>query len=639
MFTDMVGFTALGQRDESLSLALLEEQRSIIRPILGRHRGREVKTMGDAFLVEFPNALDAVRCAYDIQRAVREFNISLPSEKRIHLRVGLHLGDVVESQGDISGDAVNVASRIEPLAEVGGVCLTRQVYDNVHSKFELPITSLGLKPLKNVATPLEVYRIVMPWEKEGVPSGYQLDRKRVAVLPFDNMSPDPADEFFSDGMTEEVISTLSKIGGLSVIARTSVMKYKDGAKGVDEIGRELSAGSILEGSVRKAGERLRITVQLIDPVKNDHVWSEIYDRELKDVFAVQADIAQNIARSLQIRLGKGDTERIAKEPTKSPEAYALYLKGRNIWDINTVEDFHRAIRYFEKAIQLDSEFALCYAGIADSYGLLWNMGALRPGEAFSKASYAAQRALELDINLAEAHASMAIIHYNQYDWQKSRVELEEAVRLNPNSSIARCYLAIVMFVTGEPDRAMVEIQRAVDLDPYSLFINYTKGQFLYFSRECDKAIELFRELLEIDSEFPSAHEMLGYCYLQKSKPDEAVAEFREAVRVSSQGPGFNFIEAELAAVYATIGNRQEARKMLDRIKKISKTQYVPPDMIGTVHLAMGETSEAFKLFEEAYEQRCSPFAIQWAKYDPFFDGVRSDPRFSALLRKYGLEIS
>jgi hypothetical protein len=250
MFTDMVGYTALGQRNESLSLALVEEQRKLIRPILGRHSGKEIKTMGDAFLVEFRSALDAVRCAYDIQRATREFNISLPDEKRIHLRVGVHLGDVVESEGDISGDAVNVASRIESLAEDGGVCLTRQVYDHVENKFALPLESIGPKSLKNVSAPVEVYKIVMPWTVES-PAPVQLDKRRIAVLPFVNMSPDPADEYFADGMTEEIITTLSKVEQLAVIARTSVTQYKKTTKRVCDIARELNTGSLIEGSQRR----------------------------------------------------------------------------------------------------------------------------------------------------------------------------------------------------------------------------------------------------------------------------------------------------------------------------------------------------------------------------------------------------
>ena len=271
MFTDMVGYTALGQRNESLSLALVEEQRKLIRPILSRHKGREVKTIGDAFLVEFPSALDAVRCAYDIQRAAREYNISAPIEQRIHLRVGVHLGDVVESQGDISGDAVNVASRIEPLAEDGGVCITRQVFDHVQNKFELPLVSLGAKSLKNVSLPMEVFRMVMPWEAEKATPSSQPDKRRIAVLPFANLSSDPEEGYFADGMTEELITSLSGVRQLTVIARTSVMKYKGSQKGASDVGKELNVGTLIEGSVRKAGNRVRITAQLIDAATEGHL--------------------------------------------------------------------------------------------------------------------------------------------------------------------------------------------------------------------------------------------------------------------------------------------------------------------------------------------------------------------------------
>jgi adenylate cyclase len=302
MFTDMVGYTALAQKNEPLSLSLLEDQRKLVRSILARHDGREVKTMGDAFLVEFSSALDAVRCAYDIQRAAREFNLAQSEERKLELRVGIHLGDVVESQGDISGDAVNIASRIEQLAEPGGICLTRQVYDQVHNKLELQLSSLGESKLKNVDQTTEVFRVVMPWvsRQEALRGAY--DKKRIAVLPFANISRDSADEYFADGMTEEIIATMSRISGLKVIARTSVMGYKGGQKKISEVARELDVGSILEGSVRKVGDRARVTVQLIDSETSEHVWAESYDRDLKDVLAIQSDISTTVAEALRVKL-------------------------------------------------------------------------------------------------------------------------------------------------------------------------------------------------------------------------------------------------------------------------------------------------------------------------------------------------
>ena len=373
MFTDMIGYTALGQRDESLSLALVDEQRKLIRPVLNKHDGREVKTIGDAFLVEFPNAIDAVRCAYDIQRVIREFNLSLDPAKRIHLRIGIHLGEVVESQGDISGDAVNVASRIGPFADDGGVCLTRQIYDHVQRKVDFPLSSLGSRSLKNVAEPTEIFKMIMPWEKAaGVPTS-KLVAKRIAVLPFTNMSPDPNDEYFADGMTEEVISTLSGVSGLSVISRTSVIAYKGSTKKVKEIGQELETGSILEGSLRKAGNRIRVTTQLIDVSTDNHVWSQSYDRNLDDVFAVQTDIAKQVADALRVKILAPEIDRIDKKPTENTDAYALYLRGRYHWNKRHPHDVKKAVKYFEQAVEEDPRFALGYAGLADGYEVLSNI--------------------------------------------------------------------------------------------------------------------------------------------------------------------------------------------------------------------------------------------------------------------------
>ena len=370
MFTDMVGYTALGQRNESLSLALVEEQRKLIRPILTRHNGREIKTIGDAFLVEFLSALDAVRCAYDIQRAVREFNISLPEERRVHLRVGVHLGDVVESGGDISGDAVNVASRIEPLAEDGGVCVTRQVYDHVQNKFELKLASLGVKPLKNVSIPIEVYKMVMPWEQAGVSSRPESSANRVAVLPFANMSPDPADEYFADGMTEELIDRLAQLKSLKVIARTSVMSYKKKEKKISEIAKELSVGSLVEGSVRKAGNRVRVTVQLINAGTEEHLWSSHYDKTLDDIFAVQSEIAEKVAGELKIQLLESEKQTLGKKPTENTEAYTCFLRGKELSREGTETSLKQAIGLFEKATELDSNFARAYVGMAECHSTL-----------------------------------------------------------------------------------------------------------------------------------------------------------------------------------------------------------------------------------------------------------------------------
>lgn len=304
MFTDMVGFTTLAQRDESVALRLLEEQRALLRPLFAEHGGTIVKTLGDGFLVEFSSAVESVRCAQKIQTAMAQRNATASATERFSLRVGIHLGDVVAQDGDIVGDAVNVASRIEPLAEPGGICVTEQVIDQIRSKLGVRGQKLVAPPLKHVAEPVHVYRLEQEAggpsspSRNGTPGPYL----RLAVLPIASLSADPGDERFADGLTEELISRLAQSTALRVLARTTVMPYKNAGKGIREIGRELAVGSILEGSVRRAANAIRITVQLIDAGSEEHLWAGRFDRELTDVFAVQDEIAQAVSKVLQRKL-------------------------------------------------------------------------------------------------------------------------------------------------------------------------------------------------------------------------------------------------------------------------------------------------------------------------------------------------
>jgi adenylate cyclase len=522
MYTDMVGYTALGQRNESLSLALVEEQRKLIRPILNRHNGREVKTMGDAFLIELPSALDAVRCAYDVQRATREFNISLPEERRIHLRIGVHLGDVVESQGDISGDAVNVASRIEQLAEDGGVCLTRQVYDHVENKFELPLRSLGIQHLKNVSASLEVYKILMPWSEGKTTPSADLDKKRIAVLPFANMSPDPADGYFAEGMTEELITTLSKIREISVISRTSVMQYSKNPKPMPAIAQDLRTGTILEGSVRKSGDRIRITIQMIDAHEDKHVWAETYDRGLEDIFTIQSDISQSVAQELRVQLLGDERRRLQSIPTRNTKAYMLFLKGRNYVNERGREAFLKAKQYFEEAIKQDPNYASAYAGLSDCYHLLENWGFMEPEAAWPKATEYARKAVELDDTLAEAHASMAMsLSVQEWDWKGSEREYKRALELNPSFAPAHHWYAVHHLQAQRRwDENLQQMREAVRLDPFSAVIGTNLGWALFLAGQREEGIKQFRSILEINPDFVYAHFSLGETLVSVNSVEE-----------------------------------------------------------------------------------------------------------------------
>ncbi|HUI23824.1 MAG TPA: adenylate/guanylate cyclase domain-containing protein [Nitrososphaerales archaeon] len=629
MFTDMIGYTALGQKNETLSLALVEEQAKLIRSILSRHGGREIKTIGDAFMVEFPNAVDAVRCAYDIQRAVREFNLSLAPDKRIHLRIGLHLGEVIESHGDIAGDAVNVASRIESLAEDGGICLTQQVYDHVRNKVDFHLASLGRRSLKNVAESIEIYRVALPWEEARLP--VQLDPKRIAVLPFVNMSPDPNDSYFADGITEEVISTVSNIGGLSVISRTSIMGYKGTTKKVGEIGSELKAGSVLEGSFRKAGSKIRVTTQLIDVNNDSHVWTQAYDRELDDIFAIQTDIANQVAEALKVRILPDERLQIERVPTRNTEALSLYLKGRYYWNERTKESVGKAVKYFEEAVKRDPKFALAYSGIADCYSIYGAFGWLKPEDAFPRSKEYAMRALEIDPILAEPHTTLGDV-LNSYEgkWEESEAEFKRALELKPNYSLAHMWYGLLLSFLRKFDEAREQFNLAVALDPLSRVGAINKASVPAASGRPKDAISELETALEKDPDFAYVHSALGWTYHLDSRSEDGIRELEKSVEMTGGDLG---LKVDLVCALGFSGRMDEAVNILKEVQEAAKVEYVSKMKLAQAHFAIGKNDDAFNLLEEALNDH-SLFTqgssyLSDMMFDPWFAQVRKDPRWDA----------
>jgi TolB-like protein len=640
MFTDMVGYTALGQKNESLSLALVEEQKKLVRPILGRHNGREVKTMGDAFLVEFPNALDSVRCAYDIQRVSREFNISQPSESRVRLRIGLHLGDVEESNGDIFGDAVNVASRIEPFASDGGICLTQQVRDQVVDKFDLPLVSIGKKLLKNVVTPREIYMVELPWHsKEDFPTASR--KNRIAVLPFTSLSPDPQDEYFADGMTEELISNLSKLRDTRVIARTSIMHYKDTTATIREIGRELGVQSIIEGSVRKSGNNVRIAIQLIDSNTEEHLWADTYDKELADIFNVHSEVAANVANALKVAIPTAAPEK----QTEKTEAYTYFLRGRYFWNRGSLDAFLKALDQFERAIEKDPTYAQAYAGLADTHLLMGRHGYVLPKAAYPKALQFALKAIDLDSRLVEAHVALAAIRQeHEWKWEESGKEFKRALELNPSYATAHGWYALYLGHLGRFEEGISEAQRAQELDPLSPRIHCNASEEYLFARQYDKAIEAAERALEIDPNYGGARGYRAFAFVEKRMFDEAIIDFQEADRLR----GGRASLGRLGHVYAISGRLAEARKILDGFVTGSSFQPLPESSIlplppppstafdmGLVYLGLGEKEQAIEWLDKASDER-TPEIIH-VKCEPIYDSIRDEPKFRALLKKVGLE--
>ncbi len=635
MFTDMVGYTILGQKNEPLSLALVDEQRKLVRPALRRHKGREVKTIGDSLLVEFSNALDAIRCAYDIQRRSREFNISQPDNEKLILRIGLHLGDVQKFNGDILGDAVNVASRIQSLAADGGVCLTRQVYDQVANKFELPIRQIGKRNLKNVAEPIEVYRIEMPWEKETVL--HELDPRRVAVLPFANMSPDPQDVYFADGLTEELISTMSKIGELGVISRTSVMQYKDKPKPIGEIGKELNAGTILEGSVRKAGNRVRVTIQMVEASHDKHLWAESYDRELQDIFAIQSEIAQRVAVALRVQLLSHEKQDIERKPTASVEAYQLYLKGRYHFNLRTKENFEEAQRYFREAIELDPKCAIAYAGVSDCYHFNCHRGWMKPEEAFPLMRDCATKAMKFDPRLAEAHVALAAVYFH-YDWKwpEAEKELMRAAELKPSYELADEMRSYLLAILGRADESYQLAKRGSELSPHYLSIwlqsGFDQGGAMLDSQSLEEATSRLEKILKDYPDYPPARASLAFAHYRNSRTSEAVAEMRKALEASKNDLAF---KAELGLLLALAGEKEEASAILKSLQRSSKTAYVSNVQMACILYALGRKDEAFDNLESAFKRK--EIDLPDIRLIPEMNGLRADPRWVSIETRMGLK--
>jgi TolB-like protein/Tfp pilus assembly protein PilF len=457
--------------------------------------------------------------------------------------------------------------------------------------------------------------------------------RRIAVLPLTNMSQDAKDEIFADGMTEELISALSKIADLRVIARTSVMRYKNSKKPIGDISKELNVSAILEGSVRKAGNKIRIAVQLADPETEEQLWSEKYDRDLEDIFAVQSEIAQKVADELEVQIGKNERLNLGKKATDSNEAYTLYLEGRHFLNTRTEEGLRKAIELFEKALKKDPQYALAYTGVADSYAVLALLEFLAPKDAFPKARTAAEKSLEIDNRLAEAHTSLGAVRFQyDWDWEGAEREFKRAIELNPSYAPAHQFYADFLKSQGRFDEAMAEMGHAQALDPLSLAIGTGVGHVLYLSRQYDRAIEQYQNAIKLNPEFVQARLWFGRPYLQKRMYKEAIAELNHAVALSG---GSTISLAMLGHAYAAAGNKKEAEKISEKLTERSKHQYVPSYWIAMLRIGFGDKDESFTWLERAFQERSSWLA--WAGVEPRFDALRSDPRFASLMAKMKLK--
>ena len=666
MFTDMVGYSALTQKNERLALELLEEHRRILRSFFPMHSGREVETIGDAFFVEFTSALEAVRCAIDIQKALYDRNNTVAEDNQIRIRIGVHLGDVIHSGNNVLGDGVNIAARIEPCAHSSGICVSQDVARQIHNKIDHPLKKIRKSQLKNIQLPVEIYAVVLPWQKKDsafaffpnakkirrfivaivlpvifliiaiftwrIFSNDATEKNSIAVLPFKNLSGKIENEYFSDGITEDIIACLSKIKNLKVISRTSVMQYKNSEKNLRDIGQELDVATIMEGSVRCDNNRVRIVAQLIDAQEDEHLWTETYDEFMTEIFDIQSAVAEKIAVSLRANITPVKNDFFNVKATENMEAYDLYLKGRYHLNKRMPDDLKKGIDFFTQALASDPNYAHAYSGLADSYMILGNYNLEPPLTAFTKAKEAAGKALEINDGLAEAYSSLAFVQmHGDWNWAAAEKGFKKAIDLDPGYATAYSLYASYLTALGRSDEAQNMRQHARELDPLSTYILLDEALELYFEEKYDRTIEHCRKLIQTDPFLILAYIPLCGAYIQKSMYDDAIGILTRASWFSG---GNQAVVAAMGYTYAASGKTGDAQMMAELLIEKSQEEYVSPFWIAVVYTGLNNKDEAFSWLEKAARQRDG--SMVFLNVTPIFKPLRSDPRFQKLLLQIGL---
>jgi TolB-like protein/Flp pilus assembly protein TadD len=692
MFTDMVGYSALAQRDDRLALELLEEHRRLLREIFPRFNGTEIKTIGDAFLVEFGSALEAAQCAIEIQRTLAKRNHDVTSDRRIKLKIGIHIGDVIHRDGDVYGDGVNIASRIEQLAGAGGICVSTDVERQIRNALEARFEKFGSADLKNIKLPMDLFRIILPWEAGSkadssaaqpskrlrvlVPAAVLVilallavwwwmerssknqpavaahalptaptnspDQKSVAVLPFVNLSDDKGSEYFSDGISEELLTVLQKIPGMHVAARTSAFSFKGKNATAQEIGQKLDVAHLVEGSVRKSGDTVRIAARLTRADTGEELWSENFTRDLKDVFAVQSELAETIVAQVRGQLTGGaaasaDKQKIQAEVqaaekggTKNVDAHQLYLQGRFYENRHSEKSAREALAAYQHAVELDPGFALAWAGVAGTHVWLCAFateGGLKAFDAnLSSARDATARALAIEPNLPEALLARASIETNfDYNWNAAAQTLSKALELapaDPNIVIAAGNLEIAR---GNIDRGIELYRKAVDLDP----VNPTARAFLAFNLAATKrfaeAQAEYPRVVELNPAAPWARAGLGLAYLLEGKFEEAVA--------ATEGEA-----GEWARLLIVACARWSQKKIPEADAALATLTKDFPEtaayQIAEVHAYRGDKDKAFEWLDRARRQHDG--GLPGLRKDPLLTNLYDDPRWNTFLRTVGL---
>jgi adenylate cyclase len=543
---DMVGYSRLMEADEVGTLARLKTHRlELIDPAIAKNRGRIIKTTGDGMLVEFQSVADAMQCAIEIQRRMARRNADLPAARWIEFRIGINLGDVIVEDGDVFGDGVNVAARLQALAKPGGICVSRAVRDQVQvgDRFEVAFEDLGEQTVKNIVRPIATFRVLLDeadtaGARSGQPSaqvGSTPDRPSIAVLPFANMSGDPEQEFFADGLTEDIITALSRFRELFVISRNSTFVYKGKAVRIQEFAGQVGVQYVVEGSVRKAGNRVRVTVQLIDAASDRHIWAERYDRDLEDIFAIQDEVTSAIVATLPGRIEAARIDRAERKPTASMAAYEYVLTGKVLHHRSTREDNEQAQRMLDRAIALDPKYAHAHAWKGCVLGQAWVYGWCEDVEAtIAEVGEELQTALALDDNDSDVHRILAAWNLVQRNHDKAMYHQERALSLNPNNDLIVVQQGELLTWLGRPEEGIDWIKRAMQLNPYhpERYWNHL-GRAYYAAHRYAEAAEAFARISAPDH---AHHAFLAAAFAQMG---DAIAATAHADQVVRRAPDFS----------------------------------------------------------------------------------------------------
>jgi TolB-like protein/class 3 adenylate cyclase/Tfp pilus assembly protein PilF len=665
MFTDIVGYTALMGEDELKAFQILDRNRELQTPIIQQFNGSIIKELGDGILASFTTVSDAVQAAIKIRESCNQ---------DFQLRIGIHHGEIVYQGNDVFGDAVNIASRLQAIAPVGGIYVSESVHHNVVNKKDISTRFVKTEKLKNVAEPVRIYEVTLKTDlsRQKPRSRHRITEKlrkipfrtlllsiaviillslglvylfnggkgffgntriqSIAVMPFVNESGLTDMEYLSDGMTETLINSLSKLKNLSVKARSSVFRYKGKEVDSRKIGDELAVEAILNGRVTQRVDDIILNLELVDVKTGNQLWGEQYKRKTTDLVLLQSEIARDVSDKLKAKLSGAEEKTVTENYTHNAQAYQHYLKGRFYWNKRTTEALKKASEEFQKAITYDPNYAIAYSGLADCYSSMQALGA-PANQVGPLARAAAERAIQLDNSLAEAHASMGMVYQQGWQWSEAERELKRSIELNPRYASAYHWYSILLEVMGKPREALQIMMRAQELDPVSPIISLNVARLYFMAGQLDSAFTESQKLIQLNPEFDGGYNILALVYQTKGEYKNAISILHKAAELTNREGNHTLMI--LGYIYGMAGARSDALAVAGELEKKYINQQAKAVFVAAVYLGLGEKQKAVEWLEKDYRERNGLMPILISGF-PFFNSLSTDPRYKNLRQRMGL---